>query len=131
MHRKHKNRDCCVCTCVLPLVKCTRPLADSILISRLALSHSIPPPPPPLTYLTSLSILHLFGICQTSASPTPTPHPHSPLPTHHHPTQSRLHAVWCHPSSTISLNSVNHSHGRSKHHEVSGSSTRWAACHGL
>ena len=92
------------------------PLSDSILLSRLALS--LPPAPVPLlpclTYLAPLSIIpvwHLWSkhITNPPFSPTPPPNPTPPPPL-------RLLAIWRYPSSTISLNLVNHFHGPSKHH---------------
>ena len=81
MHRKNKNGNCCFCTRALLLVKCTRPHTVSILLSRLALSLSIrspllPHPSSSVRPILPLSLLYLFGICQTNTSPMP----HSPLP---------------------------------------------------
>ena len=77
----------------------------------------LPPPTHPflpcLTYLAILYIIpiwHLSNKHITNPSLSPTPHPSRPT------TPSLLHTVWRYPSSTISLNLVNHSHGRSKHH---------------
>ena len=80
--------------------------------------HS-PLSPPPSSFrvwpILPFSLLYLFGICQTNTSPTPhSPYPpaHPPPPQHppHPTTPSCLHTIWCYPSSTISLNLVNHSH---------------------
>ena len=127
---KTRNRNCYVCTRALPLVKCTRPLTDSILLSRLTLSLSIPPslsplspPPPPFSrvhpVLPLFSLFYPFSICQTNSSATPPPPLPPPLPTPStpHDPPSRLHTAWRYPSSTIRLNLVNHSQGRSKHHK--------------
>ena len=113
-----------MCTRALPLVKCTRLLADSILLSRLTLSLSIPPPSlPPVSDISFhfLYYTHLASIKQTHHKSPTLPYPPPPFPHPAHPTTpSRLHTVWCYPSSTIRLNLVNHSHGRSKHHLVLG-----------
>ena len=57
-----------MCMYALPLVKCTRPLADSILLSRLALSLSLPPPPPPP--VSDLSFPSLCYNCLASVKQT-------------------------------------------------------------
>ena len=97
-----------MCTRALPLVKCTRPLADSILLSCLTLSLSISPsrvrPILPLflyyTHLASVKQTHQQSPTLPSLQPA---HPTTPPP-------SRLHTAWRYPSSTIRLNLVNHSH---------------------
>ena len=114
---KNKNRDCCVCTRVLPLVKCTRPLADSIPPSSHASHfHSpfLPPPPPPRVWpVLPLYLLYLFGICLTNTSPIPhSPYPPIPTPPHDlisHPCHLALPFI--HHQFKL-----NHSHGCFKHH---------------
>ena len=87
------------------------------------LHSSLPfPPPPPSSrvrpILPPFPLLYPFSICQTNSSSTPLSPTSSPLPTPStpHDPPSRFHTAWRYPSSTIRLNLVNHSHGRSKHH---------------
>ena len=86
-------------------------------------SPFLPPlPPPPSSrvrpILPPFPLLYPFSICQTNSSSTPLSPTSSPLPTPStpHDPPSRFHTAWRYPSSTIRLNLVNHSHGRSKHH---------------
>ena len=106
--KTQKNRDWCMCMRALLLVKCTRPLADSILLSHLTLSLSIPPlPPPPTTPSPSSCVrpilpfyyTYLVSVKQTHhQSPTlpyrPPTHPPSTTPSPpHDPISPPYHLV--------------------------------------
>ena len=115
---KNKNRDCCVyrwSNARVPSLTPTSSHASHFHSPFLPLCLSLPCP----TYLTLLSIILILHLSNKHhQSPTlpypPPPHTHTHLP--HPTTPSRLHTIWRYPSSTISLNLVNHSHGRPKHH---------------